>query len=397
MTSIALTLNGVETAADVEPRMHLADFIRETQNLTGTHLGCEHGVCGACTVLVDGVPVRSCITFAVSCTNAEVTTIEGLGEDEIMKELRAAFSREHGLQCGYCTPGMLISARDLVIRAPDADEHDIRVAMSGNLCRCTGYLGIVRAIQSVISDRRAKGIAAVPGAGRKLLGPAGASTTSIQASERRPAVSLNVQSAGEASVLPERSDDFADWKPQATFEQSFVVHHPVAEVWNFFGNVAEVAACLPGASITGDTGGRKVNGKMRVKVGPITADFHGTAEITRNEADHSGSIVGSGRDQRSSSTTRGLVSYRLIATENNGTKVALNVGYRLTGPLAQFSRSDLMQDVAARLTAVFAKNVEARLSGAPQSEPERELHVSGLFFSSLMRIIGARIRRLFGR
>ena len=103
----------------VEPRTHLADFVRESQNLTGTHLGCEHGVCGACTILIDGVPVRSCITYAVACDGASVTTIEGLDDDEITTELRAAFSREHALQCGYCTPGMLISARDFVLRGAD--------------------------------------------------------------------------------------------------------------------------------------------------------------------------------------------------------------------------------------------------------------------------------------
>ena len=131
-------------SGSVEPRTHLADFLRESRDLTGTHLGCEHGVCGACTILVDGVPVRSCITYAAACDGAEIITIEGLDDDEIARELREAFKREHALQCGYCTPGMLVSARDLVVRSLDADERDIRVAMSGNLCRCTGYVGIIR-------------------------------------------------------------------------------------------------------------------------------------------------------------------------------------------------------------------------------------------------------------
>ncbi|HBF57578.1 MAG TPA: carbon monoxide dehydrogenase, partial [Afipia sp.] len=105
MNTVSLTLNGKQVSANVQPRTHLADFVRETQNLTGTHLGCEHGVCGACTILVDGVPTRSCITFAVACQQADVTTIEGLDNDEIATELRAAFTQEHALQCGYCTPG----------------------------------------------------------------------------------------------------------------------------------------------------------------------------------------------------------------------------------------------------------------------------------------------------
>jgi carbon-monoxide dehydrogenase small subunit len=144
MNTVTLKVNGKPASADIEARMHLADFLRDTQNLTGTHIGCEHGVCGACTILVDGVPTRSCITFAVACEQAEVTTVEGLDADEVATELRAAFTKEHGLQCGYCTPGMIVSARDVVLRLQEPTEHEIRVAMSGNLCRCTGYVGRVR-------------------------------------------------------------------------------------------------------------------------------------------------------------------------------------------------------------------------------------------------------------
>jgi carbon-monoxide dehydrogenase small subunit len=159
MKAITLTVNGKPVSANVEPRQHLADFLREHLLLTGTHLGCEHGVCGACTLLIDGQPVRSCITYAVSCDGADIRTIEGLDDDALMQQLRAAFTREHGLQCGYCTPAMLISARDIVTRLPDANDHEVRVALSGNLCRCTGYVGIVRAIRSVLDGRkRASGV-----------------------------------------------------------------------------------------------------------------------------------------------------------------------------------------------------------------------------------------------
>ena len=154
LKSIRLTVNGEQVQAQVEPRTHLADFLREKQGLTGTNLGCEHGVCGACTLEIDGVPARSCITFAVGCDGAEVRTIEGYADDAVMAELRAAFTAEHALQCGYCTPGMLVTARDIVMRIPDADERRIRKELSGNLCRCTGYMGIVRAIQRVLAARR---------------------------------------------------------------------------------------------------------------------------------------------------------------------------------------------------------------------------------------------------
>jgi len=154
---VTLTVNGRAVSAAVEPRQHLADFLREHLLLTGTHLGCEHGVCGACTLLVDGRPVRSCITWAVACDGADVRTIEGLDEDQVAAQLRAAFSRHHALQCGYCTPGMLITARDIVTRLPDADEARIREELSGNLCRCTGYVGIVNAIKAVLEERAGGG------------------------------------------------------------------------------------------------------------------------------------------------------------------------------------------------------------------------------------------------
>ena len=149
--AIALTINGQPVSAEVSPRTHLADFVRETQGLTGTHLGCEHGICGACTVEIDGEIARSCITYAVACDGSKVRTIEGFDDDPMMAALRAAFSREHALQCGYCTPGMLIAARDLVLRKGRLDTGQIREAMSGNLCRCTGYAGIVRAIEQVMA------------------------------------------------------------------------------------------------------------------------------------------------------------------------------------------------------------------------------------------------------
>lgn len=153
--TISLEVNGGRLSAEVEPRLHLADFLREHLRLTGTHIGCEHGVCGACTIEVDGAPQRSCITYAAACAGISVRTIEGFDEDAVMGSLRAAFTAEHALQCGYCTPGMLVVARDIVMRLPDADEARIREELSGNLCRCTGYVGIVRAVARVLAERKA--------------------------------------------------------------------------------------------------------------------------------------------------------------------------------------------------------------------------------------------------
>jgi carbon-monoxide dehydrogenase small subunit len=126
--------------------MLLSDFLRQHLGLTGVHVGCEHGVCGACTVLLDGAPVRSCLMFAVQSAETEITTIEGLAEGERLHPVQDAFRRNHGLQCGFCTPGMVLAAVDLLRRNPHPSEAEVRAALSGNLCRCTGYEGIVAAV-----------------------------------------------------------------------------------------------------------------------------------------------------------------------------------------------------------------------------------------------------------
>jgi len=150
--SVALTVNGRPVEATVESRLSLADFLRLELRLTATHLGCEHGVCGACTVLIDGEPARSCIALTVSLGGAEITTLEGLADDRAMQIIKQAFHDKHGLQCGFCTPGMLISTRDLLKRTPRPSESAVREGLSGNLCRCTGYQGIVRAVLKAAED-----------------------------------------------------------------------------------------------------------------------------------------------------------------------------------------------------------------------------------------------------
>jgi carbon-monoxide dehydrogenase small subunit len=145
---VHMTVNGEAVERDVEPRLLLADFLRHELRLTGTHVGCEHGVCGACTVLVDGATARSCLAFAAQLDGAAVTTVEGLEGDLAARGLEQAFHERHALQCGYCTPGFLLTARELLAGTPRPSEHEVRVALSGNLCRCTGYVNIVDAVLS---------------------------------------------------------------------------------------------------------------------------------------------------------------------------------------------------------------------------------------------------------
>jgi aerobic-type carbon monoxide dehydrogenase small subunit (CoxS/CutS family) len=148
---IELTVNGKRYAGEVEPRMHLGDFLRQDLGLTGTHLGCEHGVCGACTVICDGAAVRSCLMLAVQADGATIQTVEGLATEGGMHPLQKAFHERHALQCGFCTPGMLMSLVAYLNKNPMADEASIRTAISGNLCRCTGYQAIVEAALDAVA------------------------------------------------------------------------------------------------------------------------------------------------------------------------------------------------------------------------------------------------------
>ncbi len=397
MTTIALTVNARAVKASVEPRTHLADFLRDDLDLTGTHLGCEHGVCGACTLLLDDMPARSCITYAVACDGARVTTIEGLDDDEITIELRAAFTREHALQCGYCTPGMLIAARDLVLRLAAPDERQIRVGLSGNLCRCTGYVGIVRAVRAVIDQRRQRGIMAVPGGGRTVLGPAGSGNGATSTSDiaQVPAAKAELRSENSGAIA------IPDFTPVKVFEDHFTVAYPPERVFDMFGDVTQVAACLPGASLVAVPTPERVEGVIRVKLGPISANFHGAARIERNSENLSGRIVGAGSDQRSRSSTQGEIRYHLVPVEQGtATRVELSIGYSLRGMLAQIAREGLVRDLAARLTAEFARNLERQLSGAPSDgSAAAAQNLNGV--SLLMGLLGMRarkaLRRVFGR
>jgi len=152
---ITLTVNGQSISAEVEARMTLADFLREQLGLTGTKLGCEYGVCGSCSVLWDGAAVRSCLVLAAQADGANLTTIEGLATGEAMHAVQQAFWEHHGLQCGFCTPGMVLTAVALLEENPDPSEQEIREALSGNLCRCTGYQNIVRAVRAAVEQMQA--------------------------------------------------------------------------------------------------------------------------------------------------------------------------------------------------------------------------------------------------
>ena len=153
--TISLTVNGHPHVAEVEPRRLLVDFLREDLNLLGTHIGCEHGVCGTCTVLLNGASIRSCITLAVQADGAEISTVEGLARDGELHPLQDEFAAKQGLQCGYCTPGMLMRAQEILAENPDPSPAEVREAIASNLCRCTGYQFIIEAVISAAGRMRA--------------------------------------------------------------------------------------------------------------------------------------------------------------------------------------------------------------------------------------------------
>ena len=381
--TVSLTVNGQAVTATVEPRTHLADFLREQLLLTGTHLGCEHGVCGACTVEIDGQIARACITYALACEGAEVRTIEGFDDDPVMARLRRAFTAEHGLQCGYCTPGMLIAARDIVTRLPAADARRIRVELSGNLCRCTGYQGIVAAVARVLAE---------PG-GAPAVPPEPKATA-------RPSAP-NVQAPAMVMEAPVAARDAGMTK----LTQSFIVRHPRAVVWRFMEDVERVAACMPGAALTGPVRDGRLEGRIAIKLGPIGATFAGEGTVALDAAAYRGVIEGAGRDKRSATRAKGRVAYRLIE-EGGGaaTRVEVAVAFSLAGPLAQFSRGGIVTDLAARLSAAFADNLQARLDAAAGGTPAgatepaaARLDAGGLLVSVLWARIKAVLAALFGR
>jgi aerobic carbon-monoxide dehydrogenase small subunit len=153
--NVTVTVNGTEHVVDVEPRMLLVHLIREELRLTGTHIGCDTSGCGACTVLLDGKPVKSCTMFGVQADGRSITTVEGLAQDGALDPVQAAFKEHHGLQCGFCTPGMMLVGAALIQDNPNPSDDDVRWAISGNICRCTGYMNIVKSIQAAARDRAA--------------------------------------------------------------------------------------------------------------------------------------------------------------------------------------------------------------------------------------------------
>lgn len=378
MSGAVLEVNGRSIPAAAPPRRHLGDWLREDLGLTGVHLGCEHGVCGACTVEIDGAPARACITFPSDLDGARVRTIEGFDDDALMMQLRKAFSAEHALQCGFCTPGMLIAAREAVRRAPGPDAEWIRREMAGNLCRCTGYVGIVRAIAHVIAERPAATPTRLPCNAADRAGPHALPVFVPLDSAPAPAA-RPVESAAP-------SDDAGAAEGGHRLQETFIVHRPVEAVWEALADLPLVARCFAGATLTDHVADR-VSGELEVKLGPIRAAFRGAATIERDDARRLGIVRGGGQDGRSASRTRAEIAYSLVPISEGETRVDLAVAYRLTGPLAQFSRGGIVKSLAGTIVSDFADRLNAALAGPDAVPPPspRPVSLAAMLWRTFLR------------
>ena len=423
-SKVRLTVNGHPVEADVEPRTHLADFLRERLHLTGTHLGCEHGVCGACTVLIDGAPARSCIAFAAACDGADVRTIEGFADDALMNALRAAFSNRHALQCGYCTPGMLMAGWDIAHRLPGADESRIRRELAGNLCRCTGYRGIVEAIGDVLAMAEAPRAGAFsvpptpvaakmefprtrsaasprgapeagPGSGAREIRNARAEPRgAIQGTRtpREPEDTPGTESAeipGPARRTRVGAGDSAASGPEIAWQT--VIPATPERLWETLRDVPRMVEALPGAELTGAPDEHPLRLRLAVAIGPMRPSFDGEADVSWDDTTRSGRIEGRAHDNASRSSGEGRIRFRVLETPDaGGAKLELAIRYRIRGPLAQFSRGPVVDAVIEQLLARFAENLEKTAAGEAIKDTAPP---SGL--QLLLAGIGSAIRRWF--
>ena len=410
-----LTVNGVPVELRLPPRVTLADALRDHLGLTGTHLGCEHGICGMCTVLVDGAAARSCLLFACQLDGAEVVTVEGLGRPGDLHPLQQAFGGRHALQCGFCTPGFLLSAYDLLSRRPDVTDEELPAELSGVLCRCTGYRNILAAVGQVARDCRENGLPGPRNCGAAALAGRSPRSAAVPAVPSSPGAVVLAGAAGRATEAAEaaagatgaaRRTDRAeggtggpgepvpevrmpDGPPTFTAEVTSGLTASAGEVWRVLGDVHTVARCLPGAELTEDLGADTYRGRARVGVGPVRLSFSGMARvIERDGSSHTMRILAQGRDAGGGQTQADItVRAEPAAQDGDGCRLTASARVYLSGRIAQFGRA-LAGDVSRRLFEQFATAVEQTVSSGRAPEAGRAAP------GALRMLIGAAAARL---
>ena len=381
---ISLSVNGETFSRTAEPRTHLADFIREDLLLTGTHLGCEQGVCGACSVFVNGRPTRSCITLAASCEGADVRTVEGFDDDPLMTRIRDAFTRHHGLQCGYCTPGMLTTAYDIVRRLPNVGTERIRRELSGNLCRCTGYSGIVAAIEDVLANDP-------PSAALKPM------PHSVPGARGGDEVASPTKAAMKAvAVTDGKLPDAASFDDALHLARTLNLETTAVDAWAVLRVPDRIVQCVPGASLIGAVEGSRLNGQCVVAVGPIKAIFRGAGSLKLDDAGKTGQLIGKGRDTVSRTSLEGRLEFALVETGPDACRLDLDMRYRLAGLLSQFGRPELVAEIAERLLRDIGAAIERESRGETRVEGAAAASASLDGLSLILLSLKAMVRRMFG-
>ena len=380
---VNLTINGSEVTMSLPARVTLSDALRDHLGLTGTHVGCEHGICGMCTVLVDGEAARACLLFAVQLDGAEITTVEGLGRQDDLHPLQESIGRHHGLQCGFCTPGFLMSSYDLLTHEPDVQREELPAELSGVLCRCTGYRNIIDAVEEVAETHRA----GLPGPGncgrRALVGRTPVGTTGAG---EVAADSAAVEQAGghpDEIVLP-------SGEPTIRIDVTSKLSSSPEEVARVFGDVWLLARCLPGAELAEALGDDWYRGRARVALGPVRLAFNGIAHIAEQSASH---IVmnAQGKDSGGGGAQAGIVMSAVAA--EGGTSLTAEASVFLTGRIAGFGRS-LAADVSRRMFEEFARAVDRAASGEEPNAAARPPGAVSLLLSTLGDRLRQRLRRL---
>lgn len=377
---ISFSVNGEETIVKVSPRVTLADALRNQLGLTGTHLGCEHGVCGMCTVLVDGDASRSCLMLACQMEGADIITVEGLGKPSDLHPLQDAFSRHHGLQCGFCTPGMLMSAYDLLTHEPGVTADLLPERMSGVLCRCTGYKGILDAVAEVAS-KYPEGVPGPKNCSNSKIIPRSLSVGSSPA--KRNGVNANKDSAPAEILLPKMP-------PTVSVAVESEIDATPELVWELIDDARQLAECLPGAELTADLGNDRYKGRVRVGLGPIRLSFVGDVHVVeRNSSQYSLRALGQGKDEGGG----GVKADIRLSVEPVGSTSLLraNADFYMSGRIAQFGRS-LAGDISHDMFSQFAGAIGAKARG---EEPMKSMGLSAR--EMVVKLIASRIRAVIRR
>ncbi|GAW51816.1 MULTISPECIES: xanthine dehydrogenase family Fe-S subunit [unclassified Nocardioides] len=380
---VNLSVNGSSVSMSLPARVTLSDALRDHLGLTGTHVGCEHGICGMCTVLVDGEAARACLLFAVQLDGAEVTTVEGLGRQDDLHPLQESFGRHHALQCGFCTPGFLMSSYDLLSHEPEITREDLPSELSGVLCRCTGYRNIIDAVDDVAENFRG-GLPAPGNCGsRTLVGRTPAGSTGTASTDTTEDVDpTHGQGHPERINLP-------TGEPTIAIDLTSALTSSPADVARVMGDVRLLARCLPGAELTDVLGDDWYLGRAQVALGPVRLSFQGMAHVLEQSPERI-AINAQGKDTGGGSAQARIV---MVAEPSaSGTSLHAEASVYLTGRIAGFGRS-LAGDVSRRMFEDFARAIDQAAAGV---EPDAAAAPpSG--FTLLAAAVGGRIRARYQR